>query len=296
MLGLRVVRAILQIKVLIMVWRVLTRASLEQTKQQFASSGYVMQWYAMGMEIVLTTLGPEWYKKNCITEAIKPDEFLAVPDDSEESKYNHQDRIIKLGHMLYALKELKGFEAFILSLKTRELAPTFFELWVANILYQNNFTVEFVEAKGHKGEDYDLFAKRNGISINVEAKSRRAGIVLGEKTLRYTLETARKQLPSSGPSAIFVSIPNEWTMDTNAEDIIGNCINSFFRNSARVNYVVLIWHQWLELEKGRASASFVRQYKNISPRSQAELGKIIQPLTMPINLNAEQQDFTPSFW
>jgi hypothetical protein len=30
--------------------------------------------------------------------------------------------------------------------------------------------------------------------------------------------------------------------------------------------------------------------------SQVELGKVIQPLTVPINLNAEQQDFTPSFW
>lgn len=279
-----------------MVWRILTRESLEQTKHQFASSGYAMQWYAMGMEIVLTTLGPEWWKKNCTTEAIKPDEFLAVPDDSEGSKYNHQDRIIKLGHMLYALRECEGYDSFISSLKTQDVAPTFFELWSANILHQNNFIVVFVKAKGQKEEDYDLFAERDGISLSIEVKSRRAGIVLAEKKLRSTLETARKQLPSSGPGVIFVSIPNDWTMGKSAEDIIGNCINSFFRNSARVNYVVLIWHQWLELEKGRASASFVRQYENLSPRSQVELGKVIQPLTVPINLNAEQQDFTPSFW
>lgn len=279
-----------------MIWKKLTRETLEQTKQQFASSGYVMQWYAMGMEVVLTTLGPEWWKKNCTTNAIKPDEFLAVPDDSEQNNYNHQDRIIKLGHMLYAVRECKGYEAFISSLKTRDLAPTFFELWAANILYRNNFTVEFVEAKGKKGEDYDLFAERNGISLSVEAKSRRAGIVLGEKTLRYTLETARRQLPSLGPGVIFVSIPSEWTMDRSAEGTIKNCIDSFFRNSGRVNYILLIWHQWLELEKGKASTSFVRQYENLSPRSQVELGKVIQPLTMPIKLNAEKQDFTPSFW
>lgn len=255
-----------------------------------------MQWYAMGMEVVLTTLGPEWWKKNCITSAIKPDEFLATPDDTDKSRYNHQDRIIKLGHMLYALKECKGYEAFIRSLKTRDLAPTFFELWVANILYKNGFTVEFVEARGQKGEDYDLFAERNGVSVSVEAKSRRAGVILGEKKLRSTLETARKQLPPSGPGVIFISIPNEWTLDRNSEEIIGNCINAFFRNSARVNYVILIWHQWLELEKGRASASFVRQYQNNRPRSQAELGKLVQPLELPINFNAEQQDFMPSFW
>jgi hypothetical protein len=279
-----------------MVWRVLTRESLEETKQKFASSGYVMQWYAMAMEVVLNTLGPGWWKKNCTTTAMKPDEFLAVPGDSEENKYNNQDRIINLGHMLYELKECKGYEALISSLKTRDLAPTFFELWVANILYQNNYTVEFVVAKGQKGEDYDLLAERSETFISVEAKSRRAGIILGEMTLGNTLNTARKQLPSSGPGIIFVSIPNEWTMDRNAEDVIGNCINAFFRNSARVNYIVLIWHQWIELETGRASASLVRQYENPSPRTPVGLGQVVQPLKMPINLNTEQQDFKPSFW
>ena len=112
--------------------------------------------------------------------------------------------MVKLGHMLYALRECQGYDAFISSLKTRDLAPTFFELWVANILYQNNFIVEFVQAKGQKGEDYDLFAERDGISLSVEAKSRRAGIVLAKNKLRSTLETARKQLPSSGPGIIFV--------------------------------------------------------------------------------------------
>jgi hypothetical protein len=144
-----------------MVWKVLTREDLEKTKQRFASLGYVAQWYAMASEVILTTLGPEWWKNNCTTTAIKPDEFLAFPDNSEEDKFNRQDRIIELGHMLYALKECKGYETFISSLRTRDLAPTYFELWVANILYQNKYTVEFVLANGKKGEDYDLLAERS---------------------------------------------------------------------------------------------------------------------------------------
>jgi hypothetical protein len=81
--------------------------------------------------------GPEWWKKNSSTSAVHADEFLRSTDDSEEARYDHQDRIIKLGHMLYALKDRNGYEAFIGSLKTRKLAPTFFELWVANILKEN---------------------------------------------------------------------------------------------------------------------------------------------------------------
>jgi len=279
-----------------MVWRVLTRESLEETKQKFAPSGYVMQWYAMAMQVILTTLGREWWKKNCTITAIKPDEFLSVSGDSEENRLNHQNRIIKLGHMLYALKECKGYEAFISSLKTRNLASTFFELWVANTLHQNNFTIEFINAKGKKGEDYDLLALQNVTTISVEAKSRRSGSILGEKTLRNTLETARKQLPSSGPGIIFVSIPTEWTMDRNTEHVIGNNIDAFYRTSARVNYIVLIWHQWIELETGKAIVSFVREYENPNPRTPVALVQVVQPLEMPIKLDPKQQDFTPSFW
>jgi hypothetical protein len=279
-----------------MVWKDLTRESLEQTKQHFASSGYVMQWYGMAMEVVLTTLGPEWWKKNCITNAVKPDEFLALPDNSENGRYNHQDRIIKLGHMLYALEDSNGYDAFISSLKTRDLAPTFFELWVANILMQNGYEVEFVETKGQKGLDYDLTASKYGITVSAEAKSRRDGIVLTEKTLCNTLEKARKQLPLSGPGIIFVSIPNEWTMTKDAEEVIGRSINSFLRNSTRVNYIILIWHRWIELKTARASASLVRQHQNPNPRTSIELGQVIKPLDEPINLNVEEQVFKPSFW
>jgi hypothetical protein len=279
-----------------MVWRALTRESLEETKQKFASSGYVIQWYAMAMEVILTTLGKEWWKTNCTITAIKPDEFLSISDDSEENRLNYQDRIIKLGHMLYALKECKGYETFISSLKTRDMASTYFELWVANTLHQNNFATEFIKAKGKKGEDYDILALRNETTISVEAKSRRSGSILGEKTLRNTLETARKQLPSLGPGIIFVSIPNEWTMDRNAEDVIRNNIDAIYRNSARVNYIVLIWHRWIKLDTGNAIVSFVRQYENPNPRTPIALGQVVQPLEMPIKLDPEQQDFTPSFW
>jgi hypothetical protein len=250
----------------------------------------------MAYDVIICTLGPEWWKNNCTTAARKPDEFLAVRSDCEDDRYDYQDRIIKLGHMLYGLKGCTGFEAFISSLKRRELAPTFFELSVANMLYEKNFAVEFVEAKGQKGSDYDLLVERNGTYINVEAKSRRGGIILGENTLHNTLAKARKQLPSSGPSIIFVSIPQEWTMVNGAERVIVNCVKAFFRNSARVNYVVWTWNQWIELETGRASASIVRQFKNLKARTPLGLDEIIQTLKMPISINPDQTNFTPSFW
>ena len=90
-----------------MVWRTLTKEMLEETKQHFASLGYSTPWYEMAMEVILTTLGPEWWKQHCILGAARPDEFLAVTGDSEEGNYDHDDRVIKLGHMLYALRTCK---------------------------------------------------------------------------------------------------------------------------------------------------------------------------------------------
>jgi hypothetical protein len=281
---------------LIMAPITLTREDLEETKQHFAPSGRGVQWHAMAMEVILRTLGPEWWKKNCTTTAIKPDEFLAVLEDSEDNNYTHHDRIVQLGHMLYVLKECKGYSAFISSLKKRDLAPAFFELQVACLLYEDDYVIEFVETKGQKGEDYDLIAKRDETHISIEVKSRREGVVLNEKTLSNRLAAARKQLPVSGPSMIFVSIPHEWTMDKNAESVIGDCVNSFFRNSSRVNYIVLIWQIWIDLEAGRASALLAREYENPHPRTPVELGPAITSLKMPIKWDPKQPNLNPSFW
>jgi len=247
-----------------------------------------MQWYAMAMEVILTTLGPDWWKKNCTSNAVKPDEFLAVPDDSAQSAYNHQDRIIKLGHMLYALRDCNGFDSFISALVTRDVAPAFFELWVANALRQNEYTIEFVDPLGEKGTDYDLRCDRNTIRLNIEAKSRRAGMLVSENSLRNALKKARTQLPASGPNVIFISIPAEWTTQANAESKITSCIQTFFHNSARVNYVVLMWHGWLQLAERMASLTFIRQYDNPNARAPVALETVIKPVTLPLDVTSEK--------
>ena len=279
-----------------MVWRELTKESLDATKQQFAYMGYVGQWYAMASEVILTTLGPEWWRKNLSPQPGFADEFLAVSDDNEDAKYNHQDRVTRLGDMLYLLRACKGYQVFISSLQRRDLSPTFFELFVATLLYRNGFRIEFVQETGHKGEDYDLRADRAEVLVNVEAKTRRSGVVLGENKLRNTLEQARSQLPTTGPNIIFVSIPNEWTRESNAESVIDGCVGAFFRSSARINYVIVIWQEWFTVGTSRGSASLVREYVNKKARTRAQLGTVINPLPVPASLDPERPLFVPSFW
>ena len=277
-----------------MVWRKLTKERLEDTKAQFAANGKVMQWYAMASEVLLTTLGPEWWKKNR-SSSPKRDRFLQA-SESEDSDWNHQVRVIQLGDMLFLLKDCEGFDAFISSLKTRDLESVFFELYTAKMLHGNGFVIEFIEESGEKQKDYDLFAKRGEDPICVEAKSRRSGAVLTAGKLKSTLETARKQLPAAGPGIVFVQIPHEWPATPDSERIIGGCIGSFLRNSGRVNSVIVVWQRWFPIGTGRGSAWIVRQFDNQNPRTSASLGQIIKPLEFPPDLSFENQLYSPSFW
>jgi hypothetical protein len=250
----------------------------------------------MASEVILTTLGPTWWKRNCLTTSTCPDEFLKTGEQSETGRYQDQDRVIALGHMLFALKDCPGLQTFITALKTRDLASTFFELWCANILHTNDFDITLVEESGKKGQDYDLIAEKGGHQVGVEVKSRRGNKILSEKTLRNALNKARKQLPPAGPNIIFVTIPVEWTYSEDVESVVQRSIESFFRSTSRINFVVVMWDRWIELDSGRARASLVRQYENPNPRTQLKLGQPVHPLPIPNDVTPENQPFTPAFW
>lgn len=248
-----------------MVCSPVTREQLEEVKQHFASEGKSIQKYAMAIEIIVSTLGSEWWNRHFWT---KPDPYLKT-DPSSRSEQFH--RVIMLAHMLYALRDANGYEQFIETLKTRGFdSGEIFELHVATMLQRSGFVVSFVEETGQKGEDYDLHVTKNDILINVEVKRRRSPS-FSKKTLQYALNEARRQMPPDGPGIIFVAIPAEWTHKAGTEEIAANCIQSLFRNTGRVNSVVLVWHNWINLESGgRASISWVQQHDNTSPYTTIE--------------------------
>lgn len=135
-----------------MAWKELTREQIEKTKNHFVSGGYILQWYAMASEVILTTMGPDWWKKHCCQNLAIPGGYLKTEDKTEDGRYDHQDLVIKLGHMLYALRHRRGYDYFVESLKLRDLQPAFFELRAAILLQNSGFNLEFVQESGAKGE------------------------------------------------------------------------------------------------------------------------------------------------
>jgi hypothetical protein len=277
-------------------WRKLTKEALAETKERFAADGYVMRWFAMAQEVILATLGPEWWKANCLTTSERADQFLCLPTDSEDHRYDFQHRIVRLGHMLYQLQDCAGYEDFVEGLKSRDLESTFFELHVAALLRDAGHSVNFVKESSRKGADYDLSVTIETTPVHVEAKSKRSGDALNAKSLRNKLKTARKQLPAEGPGIIFVGVPVEWTMQADAEKEIGSVLANFLRETGRVNHVILVWEQWLELSKGRGRVTRVRQYDNLQTRFPLPPSEIVKTLTGPISLDPANQQFRPSFW
>lgn len=279
-----------------MSWRELTKEELEEMKQHYASQGYVMQWYVMASAVILTTLGPDWWKANCLTSSKKPDEFMSTLDKSESGGYDHQERMIKLGDMLYGLKGCAGYAAFIESLKRRDLEAAYFELCVADILVKSGFKIEFIETSGVKEADYDLKASKEEVTVTIEAKCRRSEKILNQQTLQNALKKARAQLPRGGPSIIFVLIPVEWTFNEKVEEIIKDTINSFLKGTTRVNNVIIMWQQWLHLPIGRASCYKFRSYENLKPSVPLGWSQIVRVIENPVFEASTTQLSSPSFW
>lgn len=245
-------------------WKDFTREDLQQTKEEFRSDGPLMQAMSMAQEVVLLTLGPDFWRKHCVGKAGPDSSFLRPRDEIEDDRYEFQDRVIRFGDMLFSLKNCDGFEAFLKPLRTNDLESVFFELWTANAFFRSGYTVRFVECSGEKGADYDLSALINGSNVAVEAKTRRLGENSAIPKVRDNLERARNQLPPQGPGVIVLSIPHQWFLAH--RDLVAAEIQAFLRNTARVNHVLIFSRTWVPQSAGRAYFSITEQFDATRPR------------------------------
>lgn len=276
-----------------MAWKNLTKERLLETKKQFQGDR-LSQWYAMASEIILTTLGPDWWERNLYE--VNRDNYFRARLHSEDDRAHHQHHVIKLGHMLFRLKELSGYDYFIKALKTADLSSTIFELEVANLLYDSKYHIKFIERSCNKGDDYDLQANILTENINVEVKTKRDGALLFEgNSLENTLRKAKKQVPRNQAGIVFIGIPLEWTLQPDTEKIINGRLESFFRNTSRIVKVVLMWKKLLPLEQGKAFVVLFKEYGNLKTNHAVAMSSIIKQQFIPSNLTFENQPFTPSF-
>jgi hypothetical protein len=247
-----------------MKWKNFTREDLQKTKAEFHADGTLVQSMAMAQEVVLLTLGPDFWKKHCVGKAGPDSSFLRPNGATEDDRYEFQDKVIRFGDMLYSLKDSEGFDAFLNPLRTNDLESVFFELWVASAFFQSGYRVRFVECTGQKRSDYDLNVHINGTDVAVEAKTRRLGEGSTIPRIKNNLEAARTQLPKDGPGIVAISIPHAWLLSHH--DLIAAEIESFLRNTARVNHVIVYARAWTPYAGRRVYISLVEQFDAVRPR------------------------------
>jgi hypothetical protein len=262
---------------------ILSDENLRETFIHLQSGGKDMQQIAMAQEVLLLTLGPIWWEQHCNTASANPDKFLNQKELDDDNKFKWQHRISYLGHLLYALKNCKGFDLFIDSLKTRDLASCNWELSVAYRFLDYGFTVEFIKESGIKGSDYDLIVSKDGQTYPVEAKNRT--LVENEVGLKYLLEKARNQLPKDSAGIIMVAVPEDWMINSELESTIKNIIYGFLNNTSRVRHIVLQWETWRKVD---ASQIIIKLYETFSARGYKKL--------QFKKLEIGNEVFKPSFW
>jgi hypothetical protein len=207
--------------------------------------------HGMANRIIYLIFGWDWYQRKIAFQS-EPDEWMLngnqewlktikVENDVRRIVYHH--RVVRLGDALYTLIKgnVEGGEVLKERFLKRSTKPCFIEAEIASLLVYNGFDVEIIKESGIRGEDFDLLATKDGITLSVEVTSKEDG-PLTDKTIKNTLHSKRKQVPPTRPAVLYLHIPAEWMNDeVGAQAEFNKAIDGFLRRSSRFNAIVLVW-------------------------------------------------------
>ena len=133
-----------------MTWIPISKLALAQTKAHFTSKGYSNEllWYTLASEIAILTLGYSWWQQHCVEGAKDQQHYFHADDEQSDDRWNHQTRIISLGHWLFFLQDCGGFQTFRVSLQQQDLESALFELESAYLLRRSGLNVRFIKPSG----------------------------------------------------------------------------------------------------------------------------------------------------
>ena len=202
---------------------------------------------------------------------------LATPEDS----LKHADRVIHLAEYVNRLQGVPNFDRKIADLRTKGLEETFYELRVAASLLGRHRLVEFVAPSGLKGADYDLVARIGDQLIHTEVKCVTDEPAYAVSKIRNPLKKAAKQLPASGPGAIFLMLNSEWIMLSGFRGDSESVVSEILRNNTRINAIFFHWETWSSQAPFRRDL-MLHVFTSNSPRTPVALiRKLIRPAVLP---------------
>jgi hypothetical protein len=261
---------------------------------EFPTADEVFISYGIAQKVIISILGATWWRDNISSSSgSSMNAQYFQPSQGEEGAYLHQHRVIELGRLLYELQDVAFFDDMVADLRTRSLDGAVTELRVLRLLRMAGWSVALRRPTGARGEDYDLDVRHsNGQLIAVEVKSRDDVHAYSRTSVHGTFKQARQQLPKNGPGVVVLRIPTHWARDASFVKEADGLFAEVLRNSKRINAVVVLWDEWLQLvPRGRAVATRFRTFLNASPSTRVaglqdllaviSPGQVVVPTRLP---------------
>jgi hypothetical protein len=189
--------------------------------------------------------GTDWYQQNIKLRA-KPDEWMHnLQGDQSEGRILYHHRVVRLGNAVFTLLQAKtkGWDTLKGRFQKRATKPCFVEAEIASMLVYNGFDVEIKNEVGIRGEDFDMAATKDGVTLEVEVTTKEPG-PLTVNTIKNTIKGKRTQVSGNHPAVLYIRIPSEWMEDGHAAlQMFTEAFLDFWSRSTRFNAFVLVWEE-----------------------------------------------------
>ena len=243
-----------------------------------------MSEHAMCARLLCLCFGWDWYQQR-IAFQDDPDEWMQnlKHDPDPLRRIIYDSRVIRLGDAAYTLLkgQFTGADAWRHRFLTRPTKPCFAETEIASLFAYNGFNVEVVTETGVRGQDFDLAATRDGVTLSVEITAKEDGPLTVE-TVRNTLTTKRTQVPADRPAVLYMRIPEEWMRNPiESQAIFSEAYVEFFKKSHRFNAVVLVWEKLVPAVDGAFTGMSMWPCYNNSPRNPYSRLDLLGPTRAP---------------
>jgi hypothetical protein len=191
--------------------------------------------------IIRAFLGDEWFDRHVVPNA-RTSGFVTVDESSQIGLDLSFYRLIDLSELLFNLQHVLGFDDCLSRMKAGDIEGTFAELDLGRMLFWHHVQFRYVRPSGIKGYDYDVdIAYPNGLFACGDAKCKIEGTDFNAKSIRNSLDAARKQLPDGRPGIVFVKIPPRWMREREFVRLSTSTALDFLRSIRRVVSVKILY-------------------------------------------------------
>ncbi len=189
---------------------------------------------ALANGVLRAFMDAEWVELHIISGGRKKG-FLSIDESEPHRREMSFFRVMDLAEVIYNLQPVPGFDECITRMRDGDIEGTYAELDFGRMLYLNQVPFRFVVPQGTTGFDYDIEVEYpNGVIASADAKCKIESTDFSERTIRNTLNKARKQLPDDRPGIVFVKVPPRWIADAGSTFAMLDVARSFLRGTRRV--------------------------------------------------------------